>query len=307
MPTTLSLVERVRPATGTGAGRAPAAGMSAFVFPGQGSQTADMRESVRRACPHLLDLALSCVGDDPFECYDQGTRFLQPAMYCASVAAWVELGAPDAECLTGHSMGEISALVAAGSLTVEEGLELVAARARLMQLAADAATEEGGMLAVALGLDEAEPFAERWGLTVANDNAPAQVVLSGPRPVLTEARDEAKSMRVAAKILPVRGALHSPAMEPAVEAFQRAVRKVDFSPPRLPVYSCVTAEPFDDIPKELVDSLTHCVRWREIVLRIKERGVSRFVEVGPGRVLTGLIRRTLKGSDGVTAERGADA
>ena len=163
------------------------------------------------------------------------------------------------------------------------------------------------MLAVALAAEDAEPLAARLGLTVANDNAPAQVVLSGPRRALAEARAEVRAMRVAATMLPVHGALHSPAMTPAVEPFRRAVRRIDFSPPRLPVYSCVTAEPFDDIPAELVESITRCVRWREIVLRIKQRGVSRFVEVGPGAVLTGLIRRTLDGSEAVTAKGASGA
>lgn len=273
----------------------------AYVFPGQGSQGPEMRATVRRACPHLLDLAVSYLGCDPFEHQDEGTHYLQPAIYCASVAAWVELAAPEAGCLAGHSLGEISALVAAGSLAVEDGLRLVVVRGGAMHDAA-CAGQPGGMLAIDAGLEEGEAVAARFGLTVANDNAPRQVVLSGPVDALSRARAAMKRERMATKMLPVRAALHSPAMQPAVGEFERVVAATDFSPPRVPLFSCVTAEPFDDIRQRLVQSITSRVRWREIVQRMRASGIRRFCEVGPGGVLTGLIRRTLE--DAGVAEPG---
>ncbi|HEX8646551.1 MAG TPA: ACP S-malonyltransferase [Thermoleophilaceae bacterium] len=276
------------------------------MFPGQGSQTPDMGEIVRRACPHLAVLAERLSGRDPFSSYAEGTRFLQPAIYTASIAHWTERGAPEAGWLAGHSLGEISALAAAGSLSVEDGLRLVITRGRAMQRAARSAPEPGGMLAVAADMATCEELAERHGAQVANDNAPDQVVLSGPRSALQALRKDARAAKVKAVMLPVEGALHSSAMQPAVAEFEHAIREIDFSPPRVPVFSCVTAEPIEDIPAQLVQSLTSRVRWREIVMRMRERGVERFSEVGPGAVLSGLIRRTL-GSDSVVPVRGAGA
>jgi [acyl-carrier-protein] S-malonyltransferase len=277
-----------------------------LVFPGQGSQTAGMREIVERTCPHLAVLSRRLAGGDPFERYPEGTRFLQPAIYAASIAHWTECGAPEAGCLAGHSLGEISALAAAGSLSVEDGLRLVTVRGRAMHRAARAAAEPGGMLAVAADMETAADLAGRHGAAVANDNAPDQVVLSGPRSALKAVRTEARASRIKAVMLPVEGALHSAAMAPAAADFERAIRDVDFSPPRVPVFSCVTAEPMEDIPAQLVQSITSRVRWREILMRMRERGVTRFSEVGPGDVLSGLIRRTL-GSEAVEPTRGAGA
>lgn len=276
----------------------------ALVFPGQGSQTPGMREVVRRACPHLAVLTARLVGRDPFDSESEGMRFLQPALYAASIAHWTECGAPDAGCLAGHSLGEISALVAAGSLSVEDGLRLVITRGRAMHRAARTAPQPGGMLVLTTGIETAEELAERHGAQVANDNAPDQVVLAGPHTALAAVRAEARDASIEAEMLPIEGALHSAAMEPAVAEFERAVREVDFSPPRVPVFSCVTAEPIEDIPAQLVQSITSRVRWREILMRMRDRGVERFSEVGPGAVLSGLITRTL-GSDAVVPARGA--
>src|SRR5215211_2565408 len=153
-------------------------GLTALLFPGQGSQTPDMREQVERHRPDLLEIAHVEVSDDFFERADGGTRWAQPAIYCAALAGFDVLRdrvKPDV--MAGHSLGEIAALVAADALTAEDGLRLVAARGRLMQEAAERAEDGGGgMLAVrARERAPVEEIAEAAGLTVANDNAPDQL------------------------------------------------------------------------------------------------------------------------------------
>ena len=275
---------------------------TAILFPGQGSQTADMRETVARVRPDLLAHAIQVVGEDPFARVDDGTRFAQPAIFCASIAGWCALGRPQAEFMTGHSLGEIGALVAAGALSERDGLCLVALRGRLMQEAGETAGD-GGMVAV-LGADAAEQapgLAAAHGLSVANDNSPQQVVLSGPRTRLPEAERAAQELGLRAMILPVTGAFHSPMMASAVAPFEQALSKVEITPAQATVISVVTAAPFDDVRARLTQALTNPVRWRETLLTLHERGVERFVEVGPGKVLTGLARRTLKDVELVSA------
>ena len=275
---------------------------TALLFPGQGSQTDTMRETVERFRPELLDVAEREVGDDPFERADDGTRFAQPAIYCASLAGFERLGRPGADCMAGHSLGEFAALVAAGSLSAEEGLRLVALRGRLMQDAAEA-TGDGGMLALRGSAEQAAPIAERTGLTIANDNAPEQVVLSGPADGLEQGEEEAQAGGLRATRLPVTGAFHSPAMAGAVTEFEAALADASFREPEVTVVSCVTAAPFDDIPRRLAEGLISPVRWRETLLHLHSLGVRRFLEVGPGKVLTGLVKRTL---DDVEAQAGPE-
>lgn len=247
--------------------------------------------------PELAALAHDLVGDDPFERAAEGTRFAQPAIFCASLAGW-DLVNPDApQALAGHSLGEFAALVAAGSLDAEDGLRLVVARARLMQAAADAAGG-GGMLAV-LGEDRRaiDDVGGRLGLSVANDNAPAQVVLSGPNALLEIAARELKERGMRVRLLPVDGPFHSAAMAPAVPAFRKLLREIEIRPPQVPVFSCVTAEPFDYIAWRLAQGITAPVRWLDVLRRLQIIGVRRFIETGPGRVLTGLVRSSLTDVD----------
>ena len=267
---------------------------TAILFPGQGSQTPEMRDDVERARPDLLELATEIVGEDPFPKAEEGTNYAQPAIFCASLAGWDRLGRPDADLMAGHSLGELAALVAAGSLEERDGLELVALRGRLMQESGEAAGD-GGMLAL-LGrgaADHASELAEAHGLSVANDNSPQQVVLSGAKTALPEAADAAKELGLRAVELSVSGAFHSPMMAAAVPEFEQAVKQVKISPPRVEVLSAVTAAPFADVAAQLTEALTSPVRWRETLIAMHERGAERFVEVGPGRVLTGLVKRTL--------------
>lgn len=264
------------------------------MFPGQGSQTPEMRDDVERDRPDLLELVTEIVGEDPFPKAEEGTNYAQPAIFCASLAGWDRLGRPDADLMAGHSLGELAALVAAGSLEERDGLELVALRGRLMQESGEAAGD-GGMLAL-LGrgaADHAAELAEAHGLSVANDNSPQQVVLSGAKQALPAAADAAKELGLRAVELSVSGAFHSPMMAAAVPEFEQAVKQVKISPPRVEVLSAVTAEPFADVAAQLTQALTSPVRWRETLIAMHERGAERFVEVGPGRVLSGLVKRTL--------------
>ena len=262
----------------------------ALLFPGQGSQTPDMRDDVARALPDLLEQCIELVGEDPFERVDESTRFAQPAIFCAGIAGWTKLDVEPAMA-AGHSLGEFGALVAADVLRIEDALRLVVLRGRLMAEADDT----GSMLALLGGTPEdAEAIASAAGVTVANDNAPGQVVLSGDRDKLAEAEEAAREYGVRAMPLDVAGAFHSPAMQPAVEPFRAALDEVDLDTPRFTVYSCSTAAPFTDVRAELTSALTRPVLWRETFQAMIAAGAEDFVEAGPGNVLSKLARRITK-------------
>jgi malonyl CoA-acyl carrier protein transacylase len=262
----------------------------ALLFPGQGSQTPDMRDDVAHALPDLLERCIELVGEDPFERVDESTRFAQPAIFCAGIAGWTKLDIEPAMA-AGHSLGEFGALVAADVLSIEDALRLVVLRGRLMAEADDA----GSMLALLGGTpDDALAIADSAGVTVANDNAPGQVVLSGDREALAGAEEAAREYGVRAMPLDVAGAFHSPAMEPAVKPFRAALDEVELGSPRFPVYSCSTAKPFTDVRAELTSALTRPVLWRETFRAMIAGGAEDFVEAGPGNVLSKLARRITK-------------
>ena len=273
---------------------------TAIIFPGQGSQEEGMRDSVERDRPDLLETVAEAVGEDPFPRVGEGTRFDQPAIFCASLAAYERLGRPIPQLFAGHSFGELTALTAAGVLSEEAGLEVVAARGRVTEEAAEAAG--GGMLVLRAGRDQASEIAERSGLALANDNAPEQVVLSGDEEALEVARGLAEEAGVKAKQLPVAGAFHSPAMQPAVDSFTEALDAVEIREGTAPVYSCVICAPFDDVRKRLAEALVNPVRWLETMQALHDAGVRRFVEPGPGNVLSGMVRRSLEDVEVETAE-----
>jgi malonyl CoA-acyl carrier protein transacylase len=278
----------------------PAAGPAdavALVFPGQGSQRSGMREVVEQEIPDLLEDAVKRLGADPIESIKEGTAFQQPALYLAAVAGWRAAGEPSADFITGHSLGEVAAAAAAGAVSVEDGLALSIARGRSMQDAA--AAEPGGMLAVLGDLEGAGALAASLGLTVANDNAPGQVVLSGPRDEIDGARPKFKQAGLKTIRLPIDGAFHSPAMRSAIPGFRAALEAVEVHQPRTTLFSSITAQPFDDLREGLLSALTRPVRWRETVIELNDRGVGRFIESGPGEVLCGLIKRTLDGVEAV--------
>jgi acyl transferase domain-containing protein len=261
-----------------------------------------MREAVERARPDLLQRAVELVGADPFARLDAGTRYLQPALYCATLALWEEAGRPRADFYAGHSLGEIAALVAAGGIDATDGLWLAARRGELMQKLADE-QPEGAMLAI-LGADElARELAADHRLAVANENAPGQTVLSGPADAIDAARADAKAHGARAAPLPVQGAFHSPAMAPAVPRLREALAQIVVRVTAAPVISGVTAKPFDDVRARLAEALVRPVRWTRVLATLHRLGAERLVEVGPGKVLTGLARRTLPDVEALTLER----
>ena len=262
----------------------------AVLFPGQGSQTPEMRDLVA-ATPGLLESCVELVGEDPFARVEESTRFAQPAIFCASMAAWQRLGvSPRAGA--GHSLGELAALTAAGVFALEDALRLVVVRGRLMAEADDS----GSMLAL-VGGDPADAaaVAAAADVTVANDNAPGQVVLSGERERLARAEEAARERGIRALPLDVAGAFHSPSMAPAVEPFRAALDEVEVGDPRFEVFSCATAAPFADVRADLAAALVRPVRWRETVLALGESGVGSYVDVGPGKVLARLMKRIAPG------------
>ncbi|HEX2392513.1 MAG TPA: ACP S-malonyltransferase [Solirubrobacterales bacterium] len=244
--------------------------------------------------PDLLAQARAELGADPFELIGEGTGFAQPAIFCASLAHWKEAGSPAGDMVAGHSLGELAALVAGGALADEEGMRLAVLRGRFMEEAS--AASPGGMIAVLGGEDEAvRELAAGFELTVANDNAPGQLVLSGAVEALGEARRRLRADGVKAIRLPVAGAFHSPFMAAAATRFRAALDAVDFRPPSRPVFSSTAAEPFADLRDGLAAALSRPVLWRRTVRAMRDAGAASFLEAGPGDVLTGLVRRTLPG------------
>jgi [acyl-carrier-protein] S-malonyltransferase len=273
------------------------AGELGLVFPGQGSHEPGMRERVERYRPELIELARAEIGELPFARAEDATEFAQPAIYCADLAAYSEWALGDYEppaALAGHSLGELPALVAAGAIAADDGLRLVAKRAELMHQCC--LEEPGGMIAVlGKGAETAPELADRFDLTVANDNCPGQMALSGPIECIDALLDSTPERPdVHLKRLPVAGAFHSEAMRPAVSPFRRALEEVEIRPMSVPVISGMTAKPFEDVRRELSLALIAPVRWREVVLELRRRGAARFIEIGPGHVLSGLVKRTLR-------------
>jgi len=273
----------------------------ALLFPGQGSHAEGMDEPYRGH--PLFERGLDLLGHDPFERLSEGTRYQQPALFLCSVVAWdqwrsgegddAEEDAGEAIAAAGHSLGEYAALVAAGALQFDDAVKLVDERADAM---ADAGEQRaGGMIAMLGGESrDVRALADRLGLVVANDNAPGQLVLSGSVDALEAAEEVARDETGArARRLDVTGAFHSPLMQPAAARLRAALESTPVSAMEIPVYSNGSAAPFVDIRDELAENLLRPVRWRETLLALRTAGVDRFVELGPGAVLTGLVKRTL--------------
>ena len=261
----------------------------AALFPGQGSQVPGMRDAVEARDPDLLERCAELVGEDPFARVDESTRFQQPAIFCASLTAWEAAGL-DAGVAAGHSLGELAALTAAGVIARDDALELVVLRGRLMA----EADPDGSMIALIGGTaEDAAAVAEAAGVTVANDNAPGQIVLSGPRPALARAEEAAAERGRRTLPVDVAGAFHSPSMRPALAPFRAALDAIELRPARFPVVSCATTRPFEDVRAELAEALVRPVRWRETVLALHGAGVRRFVEAGPGKLLARMGKRIL--------------
>jgi len=287
----------------------------ALVFPGQASQFVGMGQELSQAHPSVRDLYRRTdeILDAPitrlsFEGPDEElirTENTQPAIFALSVALWQlldERGIRPA-VVAGHSLGEYAALVAAGVFSYEQALPVVRLRGRLMQ---EAGRHRPGTMAAVLGLDEETLAgicrqASSSGLVqVANLNSPGQLVISGEVQGVERAMElarEAGAKRVVR--LPVSGAFHSPLMDSAGQSLAEALAKMTVKAPRIPVVANVTARPYgsvEEIPELLVRQLVEPVRWFQSVEHMAKLGAEHFVEVGPGKVLQGLIRRILPGT-----------
>jgi len=284
---------------------------TAGLFPGQGSQAVGMgQELVERfqlardtfaEADDLLGFALSalCFAGPAEEL--KRTSVVQPALVTISTACWRVLASRDFQCdaVAGHSLGEYSALVAAGALAFPDALRLVRRRGELMEEAA--AHAPGGMAAI-LGLSDAEvrelceDVAKDHGtLVAANFNSPGQVVVSGTSDAIAAARNAAKECGARAIPLAVSGPFHSPLMREAADAFAEVLATVPIAVPSIPVIPNVTADPTTDpaiIRDALERQITGAVQWIRTVYAMRDMGIQRFVEIGPGSVLSGLVQRT---------------
>ena len=273
---------------------------TAFVFPGQGSQFPGMAKELYPSRKELFEKANDILGfritDIMFEGTSddlKATKVTQPAIFLHSVILAMDQPAPD--MVAGHSLGEFSALVAAGAISFEDGLKLVSKRAMAMQKCCEAAP--GAMAAViALPDDVIEKVcADIPGVVPANFNSPGQVVISGEKEAVDKACAALKEAGAKRALpLPVSGAFHSPLMEPAREELAKAIEETPFNVPICPVYQDVTALPSTDpevIKENVLKQLTSPVRWTNSVQNMIADGASHFVEIGPGTVLQNLVKR----------------
>ena len=282
--------------------------MKAFVFPGQGAQFVGMGKDLYENNPvakEMFDKANEILGfnitDLMFNGTDEDlrqTKVTQPAIFLHSVILAKTMGDDfNPEMVAGHSLGEFSALVAAGALSFEDGLRLVSARAQAMQKACE---KTPSTMAAVLALPDAKVeelcASVTEGVVVpANYNCPGQIVISGSIEGVDAAC--AKMLEAGAKRalkLKVGGAFHSPLMEPARAELADAIAHTDFHAPKCPVYQNVNAEPQTDpetIKKNLIAQLTAPVRWTQTVQNMIAAGADTFVEVGPGAVLQGLVKK----------------
>ncbi len=273
----------------------------AVLFCGQGVSTEGEREHVAALRPDLLELASELIGEDPFARASEGTRYAQPAIYCAQIARYERAGRPRATLHAGHSLGEIAALATAGALDETDGLRLAVERGQLMDEAA--ARTPGGMLAVGCARAEALALAAQSDLALANENSPKQFVLSGSIDQLDRAENLARELGIRVKRLAVAGAFHSPLMAPAVARFSAAMDRIEFHQAEVSVISGASGRAFDADPRAMLSSaLVDPVRWVDVLHGLRAGGATRFLDVGPGRVLAGLVRRTLNDVEVISAD-----
>jgi len=303
---------------------------AAFTFPGQGSQVVGMGKALAEAFPVAravfdeVDAALgerltATIWEGPSETL-QLTENAQPALMAVSIATLrvleTEAGfsvARDAAFVAGHSLGEYSALAAAGSLTVSDTARLLRIRGQAMQKAVPVGA---GAMAALLGLDYeaaaaiANEAAQGQVCQAANDNGAGQVVVSGDKAAVDRALEIAKTKGAKrAMLLPVSAPFHCKLMQPAADAMERALADISISKPAAPLVANVLATEIidpDEIRRRLVEQVTGTVRWRESVAYMASHGVTRFFEIGAGKVLSGLVKRIADGAMGVAVGGPAD-
>jgi len=285
----------------------------AYVFPGQGSQVPGMGKNHYESsafAKKLFEQANEILGFRISDLMFNGTEedlrqtnVTQPAVFLHSVIAYKSIDGVRPEMVAGHSLGEFSALVANGGLSFEDALRLVAIRAKAMQKACEA--QPSTMAAVLALADEkveeicAAVQKETGEIVVpANYNCPGQLVISGSLKGIDIACERLKAAGAKrAMVLPVGGAFHSPLMEPAKEELKKAIETTTFYNPTCPVYQNVVAKAVmdkEEIKKNLIDQLTGAVRWTQSVQAMIKDGARKFTEVGPGKVLQGLINKIEK-------------
>jgi [acyl-carrier-protein] S-malonyltransferase len=294
--------------------------MKAYIFPGQGSQFPGMGKQLyenQALAKELFEKANSILGfritDTLFNGTDEElkqTKITQPAIFLHSVILARTMGKSfEPNATAGHSLGEFSALVSSNSLTFEDGLSLVYKRAMAMQKACES---NPGTMAAILNLDDkivedicAEISTSGEVVVAANYNCPGQLVISGSVKGINIACEKLKAAGAKRTLLlPVGGAFHSPLMEPAKNELALAINATAFNKPICPVYQNVNAGPVSDpaeIKRNLIAQLTAPVRWTQTIQRISADGINSFVEVGPGKVLQGLVKKINKEAEALSA------
>lgn len=276
--------------------------MKVGLFPGQGVPVADVLEALPAGDP-TVETANDVLCLDLRKRVEQVARrnravmptsLAQPAIFTASIAAWIRRADEPCDCFLGHSVGEYAALVAAGAISFEQGLCVVQVRGDAMDKAARAT--DGGMVAVlGLELPEVARIAEANGVTIANDNCPGQVVLAGGTEALDQAASIVRATGGRAVRLDVTGPFHTRHVAPAAPALRDVLDHVSIRSPRVPVISNVSTMPYrapGEIRKLLVEQLTAPVRFRESLQRLWHSGITEACDFGPGQVVAGLAKRT---------------